>query len=92
MEIILEGRNLSKRFGGLIALNSVDFKLNRGEILGLIGPNGAGKTTLFNIISGLYKPDSGVVKYMGRDITGLKPNEICRLDIAGNLPTNWTAG
>jgi len=80
--ILLEGCRIAKHFGGLVAVDNVDFELKKGEILGLIGPNGSGKTTLFNVITGFYKPTSGTVKYKGRDITGMKPNEICKLGIA----------
>jgi branched-chain amino acid transport system ATP-binding protein len=79
---ILEGQRIIKNFGGLTALASVDFHIDRGEILGLIGPNGAGKTTLFNLISGSLTPTSGTVKFKGEDITGLKPHRICRKGIA----------
>jgi branched-chain amino acid transport system ATP-binding protein len=79
---LLEGRELTKYFGGLAAVSEVSFQLHSGEILGLIGPNGAGKTTLFNIIAGVYKPSHGKVFFRGRDITPLKPNEVCKLGIA----------
>ncbi|MFQ6084765.1 MAG: ABC transporter ATP-binding protein [Candidatus Bathyarchaeia archaeon] len=79
---LLEVHNLTKRFGGLVAVNNVSFHIEEGEILGLIGPNGAGKTTLFNLITNLISPDSGTVKFDGTDITRLKPHEICRLGIA----------
>src|SRR5512135_1728437 len=79
---LLEGRELTKYFGGLAAVSEVSFQLHSGEILGLIGPNGAGKTTLFNIIAGVYKPSHGKVFFRGRDITLLKPNEVCKLGIA----------
>ncbi|MEM2924845.1 MAG: ABC transporter ATP-binding protein [Methanocellales archaeon] len=78
---MLEARGVTKNFGGLTAVKSVDLRVERGEIVGLVGPNGAGKTTLLNIISGIYKPDSGVIKFNGEDITGLKPNQICRKGI-----------
>ena len=81
MEILLQGRGLTKRFGGLVALNNVDFELQKGEILGLIGPNGSGKTTLFNVITGVYRPDNGAVKYKNNDITGWRSDKICRLGI-----------
>ena len=80
--VILEGKEVTKFFGGLLALSRVDFHLKQGEILGLIGPNGAGKTTLFNIISGLIRPTAGTVFFDGRDVTGLSPNKICRMGIA----------
>jgi branched-chain amino acid transport system ATP-binding protein len=73
---LLEVKNLTKRFGGLIAVNNVCFQVEEGEIVGIIGPNGAGKTTLFNLITGYLKPDSGKVLFKGEDITGLSPNKI----------------
>jgi branched-chain amino acid transport system ATP-binding protein len=75
---ILEVQNVSKSFGGVRAVSEVTFVLNEGEILGLIGPNGAGKSTLFNLISGTDKPQSGVIRFDGSDITRLPPDEICR--------------
>jgi branched-chain amino acid transport system ATP-binding protein len=80
--VILSVRNIYKHFGGLEVLKGVSFNMYKGEILSLIGPNGAGKTTLFNIISGIYAPDQGVVEFEGKKITGLKPHKICRLGIA----------
>ena len=80
--LILEGRNLTKYFGALLAVHSVDFSVERGEILGIIGPNGAGKSTLFNMIVGVYEPDCGQVIYKGKDISGWKPHRICRMGIA----------
>ncbi len=79
---ILEVRGLTKRFGSLVAVNSVSFSVRRGEILGLIGPNGAGKTTLFNAISGLAPPEEGEVLFDGRLIRGLPPHRICRLGLS----------
>ena len=73
---LLEVKNLTKRFGGLIAVNNVSFNVDEGEILGIIGPNGAGKTTLFNLITGYIKPDSGKVIFKGEEITGQPPNKI----------------
>jgi branched-chain amino acid transport system ATP-binding protein len=75
--LVLEVRNLTKRFGGLTAVDDVSFGLPEGSILGLIGPNGAGKTTLFNVLSGAYRPQKGRVTFRGEDITGLSPAEIC---------------
>lgn len=80
-EIIIDVQGVSKRFGGLQALSDISFKVKRGEVLGLIGPNGAGKTTLFNVITGFYNPDSGKIRYLGRDITGLKSYRIAELGI-----------
>jgi len=79
---MIEGVGLTKSFGGLTAVKGVDFYLDAGEIVGLIGPNGAGKTTLFNLVSGVFHSDSGSLLYGGREITTLKPFEICRLGIA----------
>ncbi|WP_322802316.1 ABC transporter ATP-binding protein [Thermoflexus sp.] len=79
---LLEVRGVSKRFGGLQALNRVSLHVSEGEILGLIGPNGAGKTTLFNVISGVYRPEEGRVIFRGQDVTGRPPYAIARLGIA----------
>jgi branched-chain amino acid transport system ATP-binding protein len=79
---MLEGVNVSKFFGGLAALKNVSFSLSMGEIVGLIGPNGAGKTTLFNVITGFTPPSSGIIRFKGRKISGLKPHKICKLGIA----------
>jgi branched-chain amino acid transport system ATP-binding protein len=80
--IVLECKNISKRFGGLWALKQVNIQIKEKEILGIIGPNGAGKTTLFNVITGFVKPDEGRVIAFGKDITGKEPYEICKLGIA----------
>ena len=78
---ILEGVRISKHFGGLIALNGVDFSVEEGEVLGLIGPNGAGKTTLLNVISGVYPASSGEIRFCGRSLSDLKPHAITHLGI-----------
>lgn len=78
---LIEAHSLSKNFGGVQALLDVDFSVRSGEIVGLIGANGAGKTTLFSVISGFYRPDSGEVIFNGRNITGKKPFDICRLGL-----------
>ncbi len=78
MPTILEVRELTKRFGGLVAVNNVSFKIDEGEIFGLIGPNGAGKTTLLNCIAGTYSPDSGVVSFLGKKMTGYSADVLCR--------------
>lgn len=70
------------RFGGLQALDNVSFSIEQGKISSLIGPNGAGKTTLFNIIAGALRPDAGKIFFQGKDITGLRPYEVCRRGIA----------
>ncbi|MBV8753160.1 MAG: ABC transporter ATP-binding protein [Hyphomicrobiales bacterium] len=78
MAALLETRDLTKRFGGLIATGGVDLTIEPGEIRGLIGPNGAGKTTLVNLISGLYPPDGGDIRLAGQSLAGLKPHEVAR--------------
>src|SRR5438876_8237364 len=72
---------LTKRFGGLTAVDQATFQIRKGEIFSLIGPNGAGKTTLFNSITGIYSPTSGTVVFEGKDITGLKPYRVAELGI-----------
>lgn len=79
--MILEGIKLTKRFGGLVAVDNFTFNVEEGEILGIIGPNGAGKSTLLNIISGVYFPDSGRIVFKGKDITRLGPDKRCKLGI-----------
>jgi branched-chain amino acid transport system ATP-binding protein len=78
---LLQVKNLSIHFGGLRAVDGVDFEINRGEIFGLLGPNGAGKTVTFNLISGVYKPTSGEVWFDGRRIDGLPPYAIAALGL-----------
>jgi len=80
--VILEVRELTRHFGGIKALEGVDFRLRRGELAGIIGPNGSGKTTLFNVITGIYRPDRGAVSLEEGEITGLPPDEIARRGIA----------
>jgi branched-chain amino acid transport system ATP-binding protein len=79
---VLEGEGVTKYFGGLAAVSNVDFHVDQGEIVGLIGPNGAGKTTLFNLISAALVLKSGVIRFKGEKISGLKPHQICRRGIA----------
>jgi branched-chain amino acid transport system ATP-binding protein len=79
---LLEVENVSKSFGGVMAVSNVSLTLSHGEILGLIGPNGAGKSTLFNLISGIVKPNKGRIKFDGKDITDTVPDSICRYGIA----------
>jgi branched-chain amino acid transport system ATP-binding protein len=81
-EALLEARGVTKAFGGLVAVNNVDFTVPAESIVSLIGPNGAGKTTFFNVIAGLYRPNAGVITFAGKDITGWKPHQIARLGIA----------
>ena len=80
--MILKVEGLTKRFGGLIAVNNVSFELPEGQILGLIGPNGAGKTTLFNAINGVYPPESGKVTFKGEDTTAKKTYEMAHKGMA----------
>ncbi len=79
---ILETQGLVKRFGGLVAVNKVSLHVEEGEILGLIGPNGAGKTTFLNCIAGVYKPNAGVVQFLGENTTGLSPEVMCHKGMA----------
>lgn len=79
---ILQIKNLTKKFGGLTAVNDMSFELKRGELLGLIGPNGAGKTTLFNLISGFETASTGSIWFNGINITNKKPHKIVNLGIA----------
>jgi branched-chain amino acid transport system ATP-binding protein len=78
---LLEVQRLSRRFGGLTAVNDLSFEVEAGEIRGLIGPNGAGKTTTFNVISGFYPPSAGKVIYDGRDVSGMKTSAIAELGL-----------
>ena len=82
MSVLLEARNLNKRFGGVEALIDASFAIENGEIYGLIGPNGAGKTTLFNLLTGFYPPDRGSFIFEGRNLSGLKPDRIAERGIA----------
>jgi branched-chain amino acid transport system ATP-binding protein len=84
---MLELRDLTKSFGGLRVADQLDLHVNEGEIVSLIGPNGAGKTTAFNLITGLYRPDGGEVRFEGRDIAGLPPHRITQLGIARTFQT-----
>jgi len=78
---LLEVKGITKRFGGLVAVNDLSLEVDRGHIVALIGPNGAGKTTAFNLIAGFYKPNQGHVVFNGRDITRLRPDQICELGL-----------
>lgn len=81
-KVILEAKSLTRRFGGLVAVNNVSFIVNQHEIFGLIGPNGAGKTTLFNLITAFIPPSSGELIYQGKAIAQLRPHQIASLGIA----------
>lgn len=80
--MLLEINDLTKHFGGVMAVNHVSLRVSEGEIFALIGPNGAGKTTVFNLISGMLPPDKGVVKFKGKSLIGLKPYQIRGLGMA----------
>jgi branched-chain amino acid transport system ATP-binding protein len=82
MTALLQATGVTKRFGGLVAVNNVDFTLEERSISSLIGPNGAGKTTFFNMLAGLYTPSSGEIRFDGKPLVGLKPHTITRLGIA----------
>jgi branched-chain amino acid transport system ATP-binding protein len=84
---ILEGKGVTKYFGGLAAVDNVDFCVDQGKVVGLIGPNGAGKTTLFNLISAALKPKPGIIIFKDKNITGMKPYQICRMGVARTFQT-----
>ena len=79
---VLDVRNVTKAFGGLVAVNDVSFDIPERSIVSIIGPNGAGKTTFFNMLTGLYKPTDGTIEYQGTDITGVRPDLIMSVGIA----------
>lgn len=81
-QVLLEVDDVTLRFGGVVALDKINFQIYEGEILGLIGPNGAGKTTSFNVMTGVYKPTSGAVRFRGQRVTGRKPHQISQLGIS----------
>ncbi|MCX5066266.1 ABC transporter ATP-binding protein [Micromonospora lupini] len=81
-QVLLEVDDVTLRFGGVVALDKINFQIYEGEILGLIGPNGAGKTTSFNVMTGVYKPTSGAVRFRGQKVTGRKPHQISQLGIS----------
>ena len=82
MAALLETKDVTIRFGGLVAVNLLNIEVNKGEIIAIIGPNGAGKTTAFNLITGVYTPTEGVVLFDGEKINGKRPDEITKLGIA----------
>jgi branched-chain amino acid transport system ATP-binding protein len=79
---ILDVRNVTKRFGGLVAVKNLSMQLEQGALYGLIGPNGAGKTTVFNLLTGVYRPDEGSVVLDGREVNQLKPSRIAKLGMS----------
>jgi branched-chain amino acid transport system ATP-binding protein len=82
MADVLTAENMTKRFGGLVAVNNVDFSVPENSIVTIIGPNGAGKTTFFNCMTGLYKPTTGKVTFAGKDITGKPPHQVTQAGMA----------
>src|SRR5439155_21396882 len=85
---VLEVRGVSKHFGGLYALNGLDFVVERGEILSIIGPNGAGKSTVFNVITVLYAPDGGDIVFGEQSLVGLTPNQTTMFGIDRTFQTD----
>lgn len=79
---LLNTINVVKRFGGLLAVNKMDFKLDQGEIVSIIGPNGAGKTTFFNTLTGIYQPEEGEINFNGQSLLGLRPDQITQRGIS----------
>ena len=88
MPSLLETQDLTIHFGGLAAVNGVDFHIDEGEVVGLIGPNGSGKTTFFNLLTGIYKPTKGLIKYEGDDLVGLPAFKISQKGIARTFQNN----
>jgi branched-chain amino acid transport system ATP-binding protein len=87
MKPLLEVQGLSLSFGGLVCLDRLDLVVGEGEIVSVIGPNGAGKTTLFNVITGVYPPDEGDIRFEGQSILGLDPHQIARRGVARTFQT-----
>lgn len=81
-DVIIDGRGLVKRFGGITAVDGVDLRVHDGELLALLGPNGAGKSTLFNLVAGAIKPDAGTLTAFGEDVTGEPAYRMCRRGVA----------
>jgi len=82
MNVLLEASKLTRRFGGVVALDQLDLTVVENEILGLIGPNGSGKTTFFNVVTGIYRADGGTVTFDGVDVTGASPQAMCRAGVS----------
>jgi branched-chain amino acid transport system ATP-binding protein len=87
MALLLEAKGVSKQFGGLVAVDSLDYTLETQSINSIIGPNGAGKTTFFNVVTGYYKPSTGTVTFAGREIGGMRPNRLTHIGIARTFQT-----
>lgn len=90
MNKLLEVKELYKSFGGITAVDGVSFDLQEGQLLAMIGPNGAGKSTCFNLINGQLKPDSGTIKIVGRNTTGMKPRHVWRLGVGRTFQVTST--
>ncbi|MDQ0327682.1 MULTISPECIES: ABC transporter ATP-binding protein [Phyllobacteriaceae] len=88
MNALLEVENATMRFGGLVALNDISFSVGRGEVLAVIGPNGAGKSTLFNVVTGVYRPTSGRVRFDGSDITGHPAHDVVARGVGRTFQTS----
>jgi branched-chain amino acid transport system ATP-binding protein len=86
-EVLLELKQVNKSFGGLLCINDLDMEVRQGEILSVIGPNGAGKTTLFNLVTGIYEPDSGDILLDGKSLVGLAPHKITNRGVARTFQT-----
>ncbi len=84
----LELNDVTKLFGKLAAVEDVSFNVEQGEVLGIVGPNGSGKTTLINLISGYYKPTRGTISFMGKKISGLRPDQIAKLGLVRTFQSN----
>lgn len=87
MTVLLEAKRVKKNFGGLVAVDTLDYVLETRSINSIIGPNGAGKTTFFNVVTGYYKPTTGQVLFDGRKISGMRPNQLTRIGIARTFQT-----
>ncbi len=87
MDILLEAKGISKAFGGLIAVDTLDYTLNRRTIASIIGPNGAGKTTFFNVVTGYYKPTTGSINFNGKLIGGMRPSKLTQTGIGRTFQT-----
>lgn len=81
-DLLLEVNGITKRFGGIVAVENVSFKVHEGEVISIIGPNGAGKTTVFNMLTGVYKVDEGTIKFKGEEIQSINPRDIVKKGIS----------
>lgn len=80
--LLLEVKNITKKFGGIVAVDHVSFNVNRGEVVSIIGPNGAGKTTVFNMLTGIYEADEGTIVFKDKEIQNQKPKKIVEAGIS----------